>query len=91
MAPCYKKFLLAIRLKSERKTEVLITNANINAWLPGDNIYDDHLFTPADLPAGEYDLQVGIVDPESYQPKIKLAIEGRDEEGWYSIGNIEVR
>ncbi len=91
VAPCYKKFLLALRLQSEQKTEVLTTNADINSWLPGDNIYDDAVYVPIDIPAGAYNIQVGIIDPRTHEPKVNLAIEGRDGEGWYTIGNIKVR
>ncbi len=90
VAPCYKDFLLAIRLKSNNRTEIMITQADINSWLPGDNIYDSNVFVPLDMPIGEYELQVGIVDKQLHEPKIQLAIEGKDAEGWYSIGNIKV-
>ncbi len=43
------------------------------------------------MPSGDYELQVGIVDRQSHKPIIKLAIKGRDEEGWYTIGNIEIK
>lgn len=90
VAPCYKNFLLAIRLKSKNRTEVMLTDADINSWLPGDNIYDSYVFVPLNLPSGEYDLQVGIIDRQSHKPKIQLAIEGKDSEGWYTIGKIGV-
>jgi hypothetical protein len=91
VAPCYKKFLLAIRLKNNKRTEVIVTDANINTWLPGDNIYDDAIFVPMDMTAGIYDLQLGIVDRQSHEPRVNLAIEGRDTEGWYSIGKISIK
>jgi hypothetical protein len=91
VAPIYKKFLLAIRLKGETRSEVLITDANINSWFPGDNIYDDAVFVPWDLPTGEYQMQIGIVDIQSHEPKVNLAIAGKDPEGWYPLGKIEIR
>jgi len=91
VAPIYKKYLLALRLKNEKKSEVLITEADITTWLPGDNIFDDAVFVPIDLPSGIYQLQIGIVDRQSHQPKVNLAIEGRDAEGWYTVGKIEVK
>jgi hypothetical protein len=90
VAPCYKKFLLAIRLKNNRRTDVLITDADITTWFPGDNLYDDSIFVPPDTPSGEYTLQIGIVDSQSHEPKVNLAIEGRDSEGWYTVGKITV-
>jgi len=91
VAPIYKKFLLAIRLTNEKKSEVMITDADITTWLPGDNLYDDAVFVPIDMPAGIYQLQIGIVDRQSHEPKVKLAIEGRDTEGWYPVGKIEIK
>ena len=91
VAPIYKKYLLALRLTGDKKTEVFITDADINTWLPGDNIYDDAVFVPWDFPAGNYELDIGIVDIQGHQPKVNLAIKGRDPEGWYSLGPIEIR
>jgi len=90
VAPCYKEFPLAIRLTNEKRSEVMITDADITTWLPGDNLYDDAVFVPLDMPAGEYTLQIGIIDPQSHEPKVKLAIEGMDQDGWYTIGNMKI-
>jgi len=76
---------------NEKRSEVIITDADITAWLPGDNLYDDAVFIPIDMPAGTYQLQIGIVDRQSHTPKVNLAIEGRNEEGWYQIGIIEIK
>ena len=92
VAPIYKKnFLLAIRLINKKRSQVLVTDANITTWLPGDNVYDDSVFIPLDMPLGVYDLQIGIVDRQSHEPKVNLAIEGRDPEGWYPIGKMEIK
>lgn len=91
VAPCYKNFHLAFRLKGDKRSEVILTDADVNHWLPGDNIYDSSVFIPKDMPGGKYELQVGVVDLQSRTPKVKLAIEGRDADGWYTISSIEVR
>jgi len=91
VAPCYKDFLLAFRLKSDSRGRVFITDADIREWLPGDIVYDNSFFIPEDFPAGEYDLQVGIIDRLNHKPVVKLAIEGRDSEGWYSLGKIQIK
>ncbi len=44
---------------------------------------------PADLPPGLYTLAVGVVD-ESQRPVIRLAIRGRDAQGWYPLSRIEI-
>jgi hypothetical protein len=91
VAPVYKKFLLAVRLTNEKRSGVMITDADINSWFPGDNLYDDAIFVPRDMPAGIYQLQIGIVDRQSHEPKVNIAIKGRDSEGWYPVGKIEIR
>jgi len=91
VAPCYKKYSLALRLKNDRRTELFLTDANITTWLPGDNVYDDAVFLPVDMPVGDYEISLALVDPSSRQPKVKLAIEGLEEDGWYRLGRIKVR
>lgn len=90
VAPCYKKFLLAIKLKNNIREEILITRADINNWMPGDNLYDDYVTLPDNIPAGTYQIQISIIDKKLQNPKIKLAIEGSDSEGWYTLGKIIV-
>ena len=92
VAPIYKKnFQLAFRLANEKGSHIFFTDADINSWMPGDNLYDDAIFIPWDMPAGNYRLQVGIVDRQTREPGVNLAIEGRDSEGWYSLGKLEIK
>jgi hypothetical protein len=90
VAPCYKNFSLALRLKNAEKAEILITDADIRTWLPGDNLYDNSISIPSDMPRGQYDLQIGIIDPLSNKPKVKLAISGKQPDGWYYLGKIRI-
>ena len=91
VAPCYKRYPMTIRLINKHNTQILITEADIRNWLPGDNLYDDAVFVPMDMPAGEYDLQIGIIDPLTNRAKIKLAIEGKTHDGWYNLGKIIIQ
>ncbi|HYK89153.1 MAG TPA: DUF4832 domain-containing protein [Acidobacteriota bacterium] len=91
VAPCYSRFPLALRLRGAEQSEVLTTRADVTSWLPGDNLYDDTVSIPAGLPAGEYDLDVAILDPVSQQPKVKLAIAGIRPDGWYPMGRVKVQ
>jgi hypothetical protein len=91
VAPIYKKYLLAIRLKNEKYSEIFITDADVKTWFPGDNLYDDAIYVPWEMPVGIYQLQIGIVDPKSHKPKVNLAIEGKNPDGWYQLGQIEIK
>jgi hypothetical protein len=91
VAPCYRKFPFAIRLKNANRTGVMLTDADIREWLPGDNLYDDTVFLPLGMPEGEYDIEVAIVDQSTLKPKVKLAIAGKGPDGWYRMGKITVK
>lgn len=90
VAPCYKDFTLALRLISENDSIVLPTEAIIKEWLPGDNIYDHSIELPTDMAPDTYELQIAVVDRVNYEPRVNLAIEGRQEDGWYPLGPIEI-
>jgi len=91
VAPCYRKFPFALRLKGDKRTEVFVTDADITGWLPGDNLYNGAVFLPPDMPEGEYDLQAALVDSGTRTPGIRLAIQGRQADGWYTMGKIAVQ
>ncbi|RZM09267.1 MAG: DUF4832 domain-containing protein, partial [Pedobacter sp.] len=89
VAPCYKNFKFAIRLINQKTAQTFLTEAKIKEWLPGDNMFNDAIF-PGQLPPGEYDLQIAIVDEQSLVPKVNLAIKGQLQDGWYKMGKITV-
>ena len=91
VAPIYKDYKFAVRLKNAQKVLVLPTTANLLEWLPGDIVHDEKLYIPYDLPLGKYQVEVSIVSPVSYEPRVKLAIEGITADGWYPMGEIEVK
>ena len=65
--------------------------ADIRAWLPQEPVtVQSEAALPATLPPGRYDLRLAFVDPETGRPVLNLAIEGRDENGRYQIGPVEV-
>ena len=90
-APIYKDYQLAVRLRNAQKTLVLPASVNIREWIPGNIVCDNNLYIPHDAPLGKYQLEIAIVAPVSNEPRVKLAIEGKTDDGWYSIGEIEIR
>ena len=90
VAPPYRNFPVALRLKNGAKQQVFVTGADIRKWLPGDVVYDDAVFVSPDMPAGNYDLSLAIVDPASRLPKVKLAIAGVQPDGWYPMGKVRI-
>ena len=90
VAPCHKDYTLAIRLKTNDREEVFVTDANVKDWLPGDIVYDHAVFIPADFPLGACDVQIAIVDKMKHEPRVNLAIEGKGSDGWYQLGKIDI-
>ncbi len=90
VAPIYRDYTLAIRLENEQNKRVLFTDADITTWLPGDIIFNSAVFVPLEVPEGEYNIQIGIVNPETQKPEVNLAINDRTPEGWYRLGKIKI-
>jgi hypothetical protein len=90
VAPVYKDYTLAVRLNNEKFTHTFYTDANIREWMPGDNLYDGCFFMPKDIPSGNYDVQIALLDEYTNQPRINLAIEGKRSDGWYQLGKVIV-
>jgi len=62
----------------------------VRKWLPGDAVYDGAVYVPTTLKPGDYHLRVALLDPRTGQPAIRLAIEGRQSDGWYDVGGISI-
>jgi hypothetical protein len=88
VAPIYRPFVLAFRLSSPKSSTVLRTDVDLRKWLPGDAVFEGPIFAPEDLPPGEYELGVAMLDPITLLPSIRLAIEGRGADGWYALGKL---
>ena len=50
----------------------------------------DSVTLPDDIPVGEYHLAVGIVGEKAAEPVVRLAIQGRAEDGWYPLGKLTI-
>ena len=89
-APVYGDYALAIELRSSASSAVIRTAAEPKNWLPGDAVFDSSIYIPDSLPAGDYHFRVALVDPRTGEPAIRLAIEGRQTDGWYDLGAIHI-
>lgn len=90
VAPVYREYWLAIDLSSTNAAAVTNLPADVRAWLPGDALFDGTVYVPADLRAGTYRFRVALLDPLTGKPAIRLAIAGREPDGWYDLGSIAV-
>jgi hypothetical protein len=85
IAPPYVDLQLSIAIGPAR----LRTPAPVRKWLPGDALFEGSVYVPETLPAGAHRLRVAILDERTGAP-IRLAIAGRQEDGWYDMGEIRV-
>lgn len=89
VAPCYEQYPVILRLKNISAEQHWQLEDDIRAWLPD----EDHLSTaalPLSLPAGTYTLSAGIDSCIPEVGMLHLAVEGRDEDGFYPLGTIRV-
>jgi len=95
--PYYHRRALSYRLTGKGGTVVLSSETDIRTWLPGPSDVSDRFTVPATLPAGEYDLDVALVDRAGTNPTttplppLQLGIGGRLNDGWYRLSRITVR
>jgi hypothetical protein len=94
VAPPYRDYRVVVRLKSEKDPEaspiISVSDNSIRGWLPGTLKTESLLRLPVSMPSGRYGLAVGVVDPISKTPAVRLALAGRDAEGWYPVSHVEV-
>ena len=91
VAPVYKEYRLAVELRSDNDKTVLQVPADVTKWLPGDAVVDQSLRIPSDLPSGIYQFRIALLDPTTSKPAIALAIRGRQSDGWYDMGSVELK
>jgi len=90
VAPPYRPYALALELRSADGARVIRLPADVRGWLPGDAVWEDNVHVPAGLAPGEYRLRLALLDPDTLQPAVRLAIEGREDDGWYGLATLRV-
>jgi len=93
VAPCYRFYPLTFELRPESGGEATLvrTAVDIRRWLPGPRRELVPLEVPAGLAPGGYSLGLALADSASGAPMVRLAIAGRDPDGWYRLSRIEVK
>jgi hypothetical protein len=86
VAPVYRPYTLAMAIGDT----VIPLDTDVRQWLPGDSVYENTIAVPYDISPGRYPVRVAMLDPASHKPAIRLAIEGRQPDGWYQVGEITV-
>lgn len=97
VAPSYIRRTLTYRLRSSTHTEMFESLEDIRTWLPGQP-WDvaESFVLPANIPSGEYELEVAILDRTGTDPvwtplpPISLGIAGRRDDGWYPVSQVSI-
>lgn len=92
VAPPYRDYLLALRLKNVNSKEsiTLISKTSIKGRLPGETKITESFKLSENLKPGSYEIAIAIVDPGTGEPAIRLAIAGIAEDGWYPLSQISI-
>jgi len=90
VAPPYANYPVAVQLRSSNGSAVINVPVDVRKWFPGDTVFDGSLYVPENLKEGSYEFRVAMLDPRSGQPAVRFAIAGREADGWYSEGRIQV-
>lgn len=91
VAPVYREFTLAMELRSAGGSARVTVPTDVRRWLPGDSIYEGTLYVDDRLTPRKYKVRLALLDPRTGEPAVKLAIEGRQPDGWYDVSEVEVR
>ena len=91
VSPVYYDYTLAFQISSQEGSAILATPADVKQWLPGDAVFDSTLYVPGTLKPGKYRLRVALLYPNTQKPAIQLAIQGRQPDGWYDLGEIQIQ
>jgi hypothetical protein len=91
VAPVYKEYWLALELQSKNVEAIIRIPTDVTKWLPGDAIVDESLYVPDNLSPGTYHVRIALLDPRRDKPAIRLAIQGRQPDGWYDMGQMELK
>jgi hypothetical protein len=92
VAPPYRDYRVALRFTGEtdKKRYVLVDKTSLKGWLPGKMEKKETWQLPKNLKRGNYRLEISIVDPSTSEPSVRLAIAGREKDGWYPLSQFEV-
>ena len=91
VAPVYREYRLVIEMRSAAGSGQAVVPVDVKKWLPGDAVFDGPLYVPDDLKPGKYRVRLAMLDPRTGKPAAQLAMEGRQPDGWYQLGEITVK
>lgn len=96
VTPAYQSWDVCFELRNPKDGRIVWKGAskmNLRTLLPTDRpvSIEDRFIMPVNIPAGTYDLVLEVLDPDGVTRPMKLAIEGRREDGSYLVGTVRVQ
>jgi hypothetical protein len=88
VAPTYRQATLTLQFQSAAESQNVPLTSDVTKWLPGDAVVDQLVYVPDSLAAGTYRVRLALLDPRTNQAAVRLAIKGRESDGWYLLGMI---
>jgi hypothetical protein len=93
VAPPYRDFRVGFRLESEQTGgagSLTSVGPSVRRWLPGPREVRAVIDVPASLRPGRYQLSVAVVEPATKAPAVRLAVAGRNTDGWYPLSRVKL-
>jgi hypothetical protein len=92
VAPIYRKYDLAVRLRQENREEILVfKSADMTKWLPGDHWIEERFIVPRTFRPGVADVSVGMIDPDSKSAKVSFSVKEMYADKWVPTGIVEIK
>lgn len=88
VAPIYTKIPLILKLKKDTEEFTYETDVDICKWYPGKTINSIQITLPDNIPAGKYDVEIGLVGEDT--PMIYFGTDAKRDGKFYIVGSLEV-
>ena len=89
VAPMYRPYNLAIKLKRGNRESIWLTGDNTTTWFPGDIVIKPYIPVRQMIGTGDTEAFIGIVDSKK-QAKVRFAVEESGEDAWIALGKIKI-
>ena len=91
VAPCYHNYAPVLRFAGENASFDLPIDTDIRRWMPDADLrVAQRLTIPESAPKGTYMVKLGFPVPGYLDKTLRLAIEGRDAEGFYPLCPVRI-
>ena len=88
VAPIYRPIPCRVRLAGEQAAYEFDTEIDIRKWMPGKHDCQAAFSLPADMPAGRYQAQIGLMN--DFIPCIHFATNAPADGAWYTVGEVNI-